>query len=125
MSPETGIELVEGGDLIELNKPYEIVEVTDTITDVSMYQGFRVQMVAADADIGSVMLWKQQRVSTKSKTGAFLALLGTNTDNWIHQWIIFRAWERNNRRVELTLPPEVKSTKATTAKGILKAIKES
>ena len=108
MSPETGIEVVEGGDLVELNKPYEIVSVEDTTTEVSMYQGFRVQLLAADGDVGSLMLWKQQRVSTRSKTGAFLALLGTNTDNWLHQWVIFRAWERNNRRLELTNPPKSK-----------------
>lgn len=125
MSPETGIELVEGGDLVELNVPYEIVFVEDITTQVGMYQGFRVSLLSADAKDGSVMLWKQQRVSTRSKTGAFLALLGTDTDNWLHNWVIFRAWERNNRRVELTSPPVAKSTKATTAKGAQKAIKET
>lgn len=108
MSPETGIELVEGGDLIDLNVPYEIIFVEELTTQVSMYQGFRVSLLSADLRDGSVMLWKQTRVSTRSKTGTFLALLGTDTDDWIHQWIIFRAWERNNRRLELTNPPKAK-----------------
>lgn len=108
MSPETGMEVVEGGDLFELNKPYEIVNVTDTVTGVQMYKGLRVELLAADGSVGNIMLWKQDQVSSRSKTGAFLILLGTNTDSWLHKWIIIRAWEKNNRRVELTNPPKAK-----------------
>jgi len=106
LSPETGINVVESGDLLELNIPYEIVFVEDLVTQVSMYRGFRVHMLSEEGRDGGVMLWKQEIVGVRSKTGVFITLLGTNTDDWLHKWIIFRAWERNSRRVELINPPK-------------------
>jgi len=124
MSPELGVEVVEGGDDVELNVPYEIVNVEDVTTDVSFYKGVRVELVSAQAEMGAVMLWKRGKVGTQSKLGAFITLLGSNTDNWLYKWVVFQAWEKNRRHVLAASAPVSKVTEAATAKGAAKAIKE-
>lgn len=114
--PELGTEVVEGGDDVELNVPYEIVNVEDVTTEVSFYKGVRVEMVSAKAEMGTVMLWKRGKVSSDSKLGAFIVLLGSNTDNWLHKWVNFRSWEKNQRHVELTSKPVESAEKAKVKK---------
>lgn len=106
MTPELGVDVVEGGDDVELNVPYEIVNVEEVTTDVSFYKGIRVEMTSAEAKMGSVMLWKRGVVGTGSKLGAFITLLGSNTDYWLHKWLIFRGWEKNKRHIELSAAPK-------------------
>lgn len=105
MSPELGVEAKESGDVVRLNIPYEITNVEEVTTDVSFYQGIRVEMVTAEAEIGTIMLWKRQVVGTKSKLGAFITLLGSNTDKWLHRWVVFSHWEKNARVVLPTTEP--------------------
>lgn len=125
MSPELGVDVVEGGDDIEVNVPYEIVNVEDVTTDVSFYKGVRVELVSAKAEMGTVMLWKRGKVGTQSKLGAFITLLGSNTDNWLHKWVVFQAWEKNRRHVLAASVSVEKVTKATTAEGVAKAAKKA
>jgi hypothetical protein len=99
MSPELGTEAKESGDVVRLNIPYEITNVEEVTTDVSFYQGVRVEMVTAEAETGTIMLWKRPVVGTKSKLGAFITLLGSNTDKWLHRWVVFTHWEKNARVV--------------------------
>jgi len=124
MSPELGIEVTEG-DNAQLNVPYEIVDVdSDVNTEVRSLSGIRVQFLSADAEEATVMLWKRQVTGQASKLGSFISLLGSNTDHWLHKWVIFRSWVQGGRKVELSSPPIEKSTEATTAEGIEEAIKE-
>jgi len=123
--PETGVRLQEGADDVKLNVAYMINDVEEVTTEVGAYTGFRVELLDIKGNLGSVMLWKRPVTSPKSKLGAFVSLLGSNTDKWLRKWIIFRGWSQGNRNIERTEAPVEKATKATTAKGIQKAIKEA
>ena len=123
--PEIGTEVREGADDVDLNTAYEIVNVEGVTTDVSMYQGIRVEMLTAKAKTGTIMLWKRPITGTGSKLGVFITKLGSNTDKWLHKWIIFREWEAKKRLIEVTTAPVEKATKATTAKGVAKAVKKA
>jgi len=125
MSPEIGTLVRESGDDVEPNIPYEIVNVEMVTTDVAMYQGIRVELLDAKVHAGAVMLWRRPITGTGSKLGVFIELLGSNTDEWLNKWIIFKEWEAKKRSVELTAAPVERATKATTAKGIAKAVKEA
>lgn len=105
MCPKLGVEVVEGGDDLEENTKYEIVNVEDVTTEVSFYKGVRVEMLSEKGEMGAVMLWKRGKVGTESKLGAFITLLGDNTDDWLKKWVIFRKWEKNARHVELSTAP--------------------
>ena len=123
--PELGTQIAEG-DVIELNVPYEIVNVEDgVITEVRGLSGVRVSFLSVDAEEGSLMLWKRPVTGEGSKLGAFITLLGSNTDHWLHKWVIFRSWIQGGRKVELTTAPVEKATKVTTGKGVEKALKET
>jgi len=123
--PEIGTEVREGADDVKLNVPYEIVNVEGVTTDVSQYSGIRVEMLDTKGKTGTVMLWKRPITGTGSKLGVFITKLGSNTDKWLHKWLIFREWEQKKRLIELVAAPVEKATKATTGKGIAKAVKES
>lgn len=125
MSPELGTKIQEGADDVRLNIPYVINNIESVKTEKQSFDGHRVELLDAKGDVGSVMLWSRPVTSPQSKLGAFVTLLGSNTDKWLHKWIIFKGWEPNNRHIELSEAPPVKSTRATTGKGILKAAKEA
>lgn len=121
--PEIGTEVREGADNVKLNIPYEITNVEGVTTDVSGYSGIRVEMLTTAAKDGSVMLWKRPITGTGSKLGVFITKLGSNTDRWLHKWLIFREWEVKKRLIELIPAPVERATKATTGKGVAKAVK--
>lgn len=113
MSPELGVKLAEGGDDIELGKAYEITNVEAGETEVRQFHMIRVELVTRDGKVGSCALWKRPVTSAGSKLGSFIALLGSNTDKWLHTWIIFKEWKQGARIVELVRVP-----KATASKGV-------
>ena len=125
MSPEIGTEVREGADDVKLNIPYEIVNVENVTTDVAQYAGIRVEFLTAKAQTGTIMLWKRPITGTGSKLGVFITKLGSNTDKWLHKWIIFREWEAKKRLIEITTAPVEKVSKAKTAKGVAKAVKKA
>jgi len=108
MSPEIETEIREGADNVELNITYEIINVENVTTDVSFYKGIRVELLSAKAKDGSVMLWQRPITTAASKMGAFITLLGSNTDKWLHKWVFFRGWEKNKRVIELITAPVAK-----------------
>ena len=125
MSPEIGTEVREGADDVKLNIPYEVINIENVTTDVSQYSGIRVEMLTTEGQTGSIMLWKRPVTGTGSKLGVFIIKLGSNTDRWLHKWLIFREWEVKKRLIELIAAPVEKVTKATTAEGVAKAIKKT
>ena len=125
MSPVIETEVREGADDVKLNIPYEIINVEPVTTDVAQYAGIRVEMLTTKGQTGSIMLWKRPVTGTGSKLGVFIIKLGSNTDKWLHKWLIFREWEQKKRLIELVAAPVEKATKATTAKGVAKAIKKT
>lgn len=124
MSPEIGTVVREGADDVKLNIPYEIVNVESVQTDVAMYQGIRVELLSVKAQTGSAMLWKRPVTGKSSKLGVFITALGSNTDRWLHKWVIFHEWEVKKRVIEVVAAPADRVTKATTGKGIVKAVKK-
>lgn len=123
--PELGTKLQEGADDVRLNVPYMVNDVETVKTEKAQYDGHRVELLDVRGNVGTVMLWSRPVTSPKSKLGAFITLLGSNTDKWLRKWIIFRGWEVNNRNIELSLPPAERQTKATTGEGVMKAAKEA
>ena len=123
--PEIGTQVREGADDVKLNIPYEIVNVEDVSTDVAQYQGIRVELLTAKAMTGTVMLWKRPVTGTGSKLGVFIVKLGSNTDRWLHKWVIFYEWEAKKRLIEITTAPVERVTKATTGKEVAEAIKKA
>ena len=101
MSPEIGTKVREGGDDVEVGVKYHIDNVETVITEISAYNGIRVLLADEKKNEGTVMLWKRPVTTPKSKLGAFITLLGSNTDKWLGQKIIFRDWRPGARLVEL------------------------
>jgi hypothetical protein len=99
VSPEIGTEVVESGDTVELNVIYSILNVEEVTTEVSFYQGIRVEMIGTAGQLGSIMLWRRSKVGKGSKLGSFIELLGSNTDTWKGKFIVFEKWEKNNRKI--------------------------
>jgi len=120
VSPEIGTEVREGADDVKLNIPYEIVNVEDIKTEVRTFTGIRVELLSVAAKVGSVVLWKRPITGKGSKLGVFITLLGSNTDKWLHKWIVFKGWEQNSRLVELVAPPVEKSAKVRMSKAMTK-----
>jgi len=125
MSPEIGTEVREGADDVKLNVPYEITNVEDVSTDVAQYKGVRVEFLDTKGHTGTVMLWKRPVTGTGSKLGVFITQLGSNTDKWLHKWLVFKSWEQKARVIEVVLAPVEKATKVTTAEGVAKAVKKA
>jgi len=123
MSPEIGTEVREGADDVKLNVPYEIINVETVSTDVAQYKGIRVELLTVKGQTGTVMLWQRPVTGTGSKLGVFITQLGSNTDKWLHKWLIFRSWEQKARVIEVVPAPAEKATKAKIGKGVAKAIK--
>lgn len=99
--PEVGTKVREGGDDVEIGKEYEITNVEDVTTEVSFYKGLRVQLLTKKAEEGSIMLWSRPITSPKSKLGAFITLLGSDTDKWLHKKIKIVDWRQGARIIEL------------------------
>ena len=126
MSPEIGTEVREGADNVRENVAYEITLVeTDVVTDVKSYDGVRVELLSIKGHVGNVMLWKRPVTGKASKLGVFITVLGSNTDKWLHKWVIFRGWEKGNRNIELVPAPVEAVSKATTGKGVAQAVKKA
>ncbi|GAI07226.1 unnamed protein product [marine sediment metagenome] len=47
------------------------------------------------------MLWSRPVTTPKSKLGAFITLLSSNTDKWLNKRICFIDWRQGARVVEL------------------------
>ena len=116
MSPELGTKLQEGADDVKLNVSYMINGVEEVLTEKSNYDGHRIELLDAKGGLGTVMLWSRPVTSPKSKLGAFITLLGSNTDEWLRKWIVFRGWEENNRNVECCEAPVEKAAKPKATK---------
>lgn len=99
--PDIGTEVREGADNVQIGVVYHIDNVEDLTTEVSFYTGIRVSLIDAKKNSGNVMLWKRPVTTPKSKLGAFIKLLGDNTDKWLGQKIIFKDWRQGARLVEL------------------------
>lgn len=97
---------------------YEIIS-AEQITTRSGLEGLRVELKAkeiADKRNYAVTLWTSDTVSASSKFGSFLAVLGNNTDDWLHKWIRVTNWQ--NRLCEIQLVPAPKLSLNQAAKRL-------
>jgi hypothetical protein len=123
VSPELKTEAVESGDVVTLGVPYVISNVEEVTTEVASFQGIRVEMLTEKAEVGSIMLWQRAKVGKGSKLGSFIVLLGSNTDNWLNKWIVFKHWTKGAREIALYPMPE-QSVVGEVAKLGVKASKK-
>jgi hypothetical protein len=110
--PKIDTEVREGADDVELGISYEITNVEDITTDVQQFSGLRVVMVSPKGDEGTVVLWKRKVTGKGSKLGVFIEALGNNTDDWLHEWIVFRNWLPRDRKIEVLESPKSKAKKS-------------
>jgi hypothetical protein len=68
---------------------------------VKGYKGLRVNMVAEDGAKVASSLWTRDIAGQKSKLGAFITVLGEETDAWEGRKIRFLAWRIENRKIEV------------------------
>lgn len=99
--PKVGTEVREGVDQVEIGVVYHIDNVEGVTTEISAYTGIRVSLMSDKKGEGNIMLWKRPVTTPKSKLGAFIKLLGDNTDSWLGKKIIFKDWRVGARLVEL------------------------
>jgi len=95
-------ELVLPGDeAIEEGKIYKVVEVQKIDQRVRGFPGYDVILDGGRNTRLSVSLWSKERIGRRSKIGAFVLVLGRNTDDWIGKQIRFIAWQPRKRQIEL------------------------
>jgi hypothetical protein len=88
----------------------EIVSAEIVKTPVSGYSGIRVTIKEAGTDEKyAEMLWIRPRTGVKSKLGAFISVLGNNTDTWVGKLIKIVKWTAKEREIQL-----VKRTKSAS-----------
>lgn len=99
--PKVGTKVQEGADDVRIGMPYTILTAEVVQTEKAAYNGIRVGLVDKNKDDGSVMLWHRAVTSPRSKLGAFITLLGDDTDKWLGQKIVFKDWQEGARVIEL------------------------
>jgi len=102
-----------GDEAIKLNQKYVILVAETFISDVAGYEGVRVTLDGGIDNLLAIPLWQRQTVGRKSKLGAFLAVLGNDTDSWIGKTIKFVSWQPKARVIELVEEKKKKSSSAT------------
>jgi len=47
------------------------------------------------------VLWLREKVSKNSKLGAFLSVLGDETDKWLGRTIVIDSWSEKDRKIQV------------------------
>ena len=98
--PKVKVEIVESQpDVIE-GHIYILGEAELFTSQVRGYKGLRVPMTdVADNSEVVASLWMREVAGEKSKIGAFISVLGEDTDAWTHKKIQVVAWRQGNRKI--------------------------
>lgn len=105
-----GVKIVEPTPDFEEGKAYHIKDVQRVRTDKRDYDAYRVEGIEVETgDEAATMLWVSDEVSTDSKLGAFLTVLGDETDAWKDKIVECVRW-RDKERI-ITVRKEVKQKK--------------
>ena len=115
MSPVIDTAVREGADDVNEGIAYEIVNVEELTTDVQSLSGIRVSLLTQKAEEGNVMLWKRKVTGTTSKLGAYMIALGSDTDKWLHKWVIHEPWQIRNNVLTVVAAPVPKAARAKKA----------
>ena len=112
MNPKIDADLPpRGEEAITIGKTYTILLAETFVSEVSKYKGIRVTLEAGLDDVLAIPLWLGDVVSRNSKLGAFISLLGDNTDEWLNKQIQFVQWEPKHREIKVVGEFKVKSPK--------------
>ena len=100
--PKIKVEIAES-----LPEPIEghIYKITETelfTSQVRSYKGLRVAMTdeAGGAQVVAA-LWMREIAGEKSKLGAFVSVLGDESDSWVGKKIKVVTWRPSNRKIEV------------------------
>jgi hypothetical protein len=85
----------------EVGGVYTITQVEQVKTALRGFEGLRVTAVDEDGEEHAEMLWLRETVGNTSKLGAFVSVLGDDTDNWIGKRIRIVSWTPKNRQIAL------------------------
>ena len=99
--PEIPVDFVQALPEPEEGKEYKIVSAELVTTAVQGFKGVRVILEDDEGNQYATMLWLRERVGSTSKLGAFIAVLGRNTDDWIGKRIRIVRWRHRSRQVEV------------------------
>lgn len=115
MSPKIDTQVKESGDNVIEGETYEVINVEELVTEARQYNGYRVTLLTAKAQEGTIMLWVRPITGTGSKLGVFITTLGNNTDNWLHKWLKFISWSERKRVIEVVEAPKPEESKGKAA----------
>lgn len=88
------------------NKPFfaglvgEIIAAEEIKTAVQGYNGIRCKIKSDEGEEYAEMLWIRGEIGIKSKLGAFMTTLGSDTDLWLHKKVRILKWEAKDRDLE-------------------------
>ena len=102
--PKIKTEVVETPPEPSEGMTYNITEASVIKTQRKNYDGVRVSLKGNDGSIRGTMLWLRDTAGVKSKVGAFVGLLGDDTDSWIGKNILIVKWQEGNRQIQLAPP---------------------
>ncbi|MEM3699918.1 MAG: hypothetical protein QXL57_03515 [Candidatus Bathyarchaeia archaeon] len=79
-----------------------------------------------DGSLCATMLWKRERVGPNSKLGAFISVLGRNTDLWVGRKVKFLAWKHRDRKVEAVISSDAaqKDSISTCKKRLVETLEK-
>lgn len=90
-----------GEEAIKRGVPYQIVVVEPFTSEVQKFVGQRVVLEDKKGKQLAIALWEREVAGLKSKLGAFLTVLGDDTDTWAKKTIVFLKWAERDRQIEL------------------------
>ena len=98
--PKLKVEIAESLPEPLENHIYVIGEAELFTSQVHGWKGLRVPMsdVADKSEVISA-LWMREVAGEKSKLGAFVSVLGEETDSWAGKKIQIVAWRQGNRKI--------------------------
>ena len=99
--PKIDIQLVGEQEAPEVGTIYTITDVDEFKSAVQSFKGYRVTMKDAKGNEVVEALWKQDVAGPNSKIGAYVGLLGDNTDTWVGKKIKYTSWMKGNRNIEV------------------------
>jgi hypothetical protein len=95
-----GVKLSSQVEGLKEGEIYTVLGAEQIRTDVQGFNGVRVTCRSADGGEVAEMLWIRPIVGERTKLGAFVKVLGPDTDGWIGKKIKVLKWERRNRQIE-------------------------
>ena len=100
--PKINVEVAETQPEPQENHVYIIGECELFTSQIHGYKGLRVPM-KDEADQKEIVaaLWMREVAGKQSKLGAFITVLGQDTDTWLGKKIMVKSWRPNLRKIEV------------------------